>query len=296
MAAATGDENPAPGENHLAGPNFFLHIRRGWHTVCCQLYDTEYLNPQTNMKLSKTLLCGLVAVGSTLLTYGEDVTGTVAVGYNSIYEFRGVDLGSNMVEASASIATTYNGFGFSATAWYATVNDNANNPTPNELDLTLGITKSLGPVNLSGGYIYYNFFGANSANTQELYLGASMEIIAGISASATAYRDVDLFDGTYVDFNLSKTFKPCSAVDIVTVVGMGLADDSGWQLKANGRTLDGYQQFYAMVTVPWTIRKGVTLAPYLRYVNADGALMSEVPGAATGGDHIIGGIKLTCTF
>jgi len=248
------------------------------------------------MKLSNAFVCGLVAAGSTLLTYGEDITGTVAVGYNSIYEFRGVDLGSNMVEASASLATTYNGFGFTATAWYASVNDNAINPTPNELDLTLGITKSLGPVNLSGGYIYYNFFGASETNTQELYLGASMEVVAGISASATAYRDIDLFDGWYFDFNLSKTFKPCSAVDIVTTIGMGLADDSGWQLKANGRTLDGYQHFYAMVSVPWTIRKGVVLAPYLRYVNADGDLLSEIPGTATGHDHVIGGVKLTLAF
>jgi hypothetical protein len=248
------------------------------------------------MKLSKAFVCGLVAAGSSLLTYGEDVTGTAAVGYNSIYEFRGVDLGSNMVEASASLATTYNGFGFSATAWYATINDNANNPTPNELDLTLGITKALGPVNLSGGYIYYNFFGASEFNTQELYLGAGMEVVAGISATATAFRDIDLFDGWYFDFNLAKTFKPCSAVDIVTTVGMGLADNSGWQLKASGGTLDGYQQFYAMVSVPWAIRKGVTLAPYLRYVNGAGELLTDIPGSAKGQNHFIGGVKLTLTF
>jgi hypothetical protein len=248
------------------------------------------------MKLSKVFVHCLLAAGSCLMTNGEEVTGSVAVGYNSIYEFRGVDLGSNMVEASANLATTYNGFGFSASAWYATVNDNANNPTPNELDLTLGITKSLGPVNLSGGYIYYYFSEQTKFNTQELYLGASMELFAGISAAATAYRDIDLFNGWYFDFNLSRTFKPSSCVDIVTTVGLGLADDHGWQLKSNGNTLDGYQQWYAMVSVPWTIRKGVTLAPYLRYVNADSDLVSDVPGGATGQDHLIGGLKLTIAF
>jgi hypothetical protein len=248
------------------------------------------------MKLSKALLGGLLAAGSTLTSTAQEVTGTVALGYNSIYEFRGVDLGSDMVEASASLSTTINGFGFSASAWYATVNDNAINATPNELDLTLGVSKALGPVNLSGGYIYYNFFEATDYNTQELYLGAGMEIVAGITATATAYYDIDRYDGWYGDFNLSKTFKPAACVDIVTTVGVGLADGTGLQLQSNGDTLDGYQQWYAMVAVPWTIRKGVTLAPYVRYVSADSDLVSDYPGGFTGQDHVIGGVKLTIAF
>lgn len=248
------------------------------------------------MKLSKVLLCGLLTAGSTLVTYGDDITGAVAIGYNSIYEFRGVDLGSNMVEASASLSTTYNGFGFTASAWYAAVNDNAINDNPNELDLTLGVTKALGPVNLSGGYIYYNFFDASDYNTQELYLGASMEVVAGIVASTTAYYDIDLYDGWYFDFNLSKTFKPSSCVDIVTTVGVGFADNTALQHKSSGESLDGYNQWYAMVSVPWTIRKGVTLAPYVRYVSADSDLVSDYPGGFTGQDHVIGGVKLTIAF
>jgi hypothetical protein len=248
------------------------------------------------MKLSKALISGLLAAGSTLMAYGEEVTGSAAVGYNSIYEFRGVDLGSNMVEASASVSTTYNGFGFSASAWYATVNDNPINTVANELDLTLGITKALGPVNLSGGYVYYNFFEATKFNTQELYLGANMELIAGISATATAYYDFDLYDGWYGDLNLSKTFKPSSCVDIVTTVGIGLADSTALQFQANGDTLDGYQNFYAMVSVPWKIKETVTLAPYLRYVNADSDLVSDLPGGFTGEDHLIYGLKLSIAF
>jgi hypothetical protein len=248
------------------------------------------------MKLSKALIGPLLATGSTLMTYGEEVTGSVAVGYNSIYEFRGVDLGSNMVEASASVATTYNGFGFTASAWYATVNDNDINSTPNELDLTLGITKALGPVNLSGGYVYYNFFEETKLNTQELYLGASMEVIAGITASATAYYDIDLYNGWFGDLNLSKTFKPSSCVDIVTTVGLALADNNELQLQASGDPLDGYQYFYAMVSVPWTLREGVTLAPYLRYVNADSDLRGDITDFSTGQDHLIGGVKLSIAF
>jgi hypothetical protein len=261
------------------------------------------------MKLSTRFIGSLLAAGSsciisagevtsTLATPAEtpSVTGSAALGYNSIYEFRGVDLGSNMVEASAGLSTTINGFGITASAWYATVNDNANNVTPNELDLTLGITKTLGPVTLSGGYIYYNFFDLTDFNTQEVYLGASMEVIAGISANVTAYRDFDLYDAWYFDCNLSKTFKPTSSVDIVTTVGIGLADDHGLQLKSSGEKLDGYQSCYAMITVPWTIRKGVTLAPYIKYVCADDELVSDYPGGVVGEQHLIGGIKLNLTF
>ncbi|MCX6876732.1 MAG: hypothetical protein NTW21_23420 [Verrucomicrobia bacterium] len=262
------------------------------------------------MKSSKLLIVSLLALGSTLMTRAGEATpapsaagsvaaapqftGTAAIGYNSIYEFRGVDLGNDMVEASVSLATAYNGFGLSLSAWYATVNDD-NNPTPNELDLTLGITKSLGPVNLSGGYIYYSFFEASETNTQELYLGASMEVIAGISASVTAYYDIDRYNGWYGDFNLSKTCKVSDSVSVVTTVGLGVADDHGLQLTDNG-TLDGYQQFYAMVSVPWTIRPNVTLAPYLRYVNASSELVSDIPSNSMGQDHLIGGVKLSFAF
>lgn len=227
------------------------------------------------MKVSNAIIYSLIAAGSSLLSYGQDVTGTAAIGYNSLYEFRGVDLGSNMVEASASLSTTYEGFGFTASAWYATVNDNPINTTPNELDLTFGITKSLGPINLSGGYIYYSFFNATQLNTQELYLGASSEIVAGITLGATAYYDIDLYNGWYFDANLSKTFKPCSCVGIVTAVGVDFAEDTKLQAKANGKALDGYQGFYAMISVPCALRKDVTLTPYVRYVNADSKLATD---------------------
>lgn len=248
------------------------------------------------MKASYSLVCGLLAAASIPSAYAADLTGSIALGYNSIYEFRGVDLGSNMVESSASIATEVNGFGLSATAWYAVVNDNAINPTPNELDMTLAITKAWGPVNLSGGYIYYSYFDASGFNTQELYFGASMDVYAGITASATAYNDIDLYTGWYVDFNLSKTFDVSSCLKVVATTGLGWADDHNLQLKSNLDALDGYQQWYAMITVPWTPREGLTIAPYLRYVDADSELVSDVPGGFTGQNHLITGIKLTLTF
>ena len=249
------------------------------------------------MKVSNAIIYSLIAAGSSFLSYGQEVTGNAAICYNSLYEFRGVDLGSNMVEASASLATTYEGFGFTASAWYATVNDNPINTTPNELDLTFGITKSLGPINLSGGYIYYSFFNATQLNTQELYLGASSEIIAGITLGATAFYDIDLYNGWYFDANLSKTFKPCSCVDIVTAVGVDFAEDTLLQAKANGKALDGYQGFYAMISVPWALRKDVTLTPYVRYVNADSKLATDsVNRSTTGQEHVIGGLKLSLAF
>jgi len=249
------------------------------------------------MKVSNAIIYSLIAAGSSFLSYGQEVTGNAAIGYNSLYEFRGVDLGSNMVEASASLTTTYEGFGFTASAWYATVNDNPINTTPNELDLTFGITKSLGPINLSGGYIYYSFFNATQLNTQELYLGASSEIIAGITLGATAFYDIDLYNGWYFDANLSKTFKPCSCVDIVTAVGVDFAEDTLLQAKANGKALDGYQGFYAMISVPWALRKDVTLTPYVRYVNADSKLATDsVNRSTTGQEHVIGGLKLSLAF
>ena len=248
------------------------------------------------MKSLHTILGGLAAAALAPAASAADLTGSIALGYNSIYEFRGVDLGSNLVDATATLATEINGFGLSASAWYATVNDNANNTTPNELDLTLAVTKSFGPVNLAAGYIYYSFFDASALNTQELYLGASMDVFRGLTASATLYNDVDLYTGFYADFNLSKSFDVSSCLKVVATADLGWADDHNLQVKTNGDALDGYQQWYAMVSMPWTPREGLTLAPYIRYVDAASDLVSDYPGGSTGDDHFIAGLKLTLEF
>ena len=255
-----------------------------------------HLQP-TNMKRTLTTCLLLAALGSlasaaTAWQFG----GAGAVGYCSIYEFRGVDLGSNMVEASATTTATYGDLVFSASAWYAAVNDNAVNPTPNELDLTLAFAKKLGPVNLTGGYIYYAFNDASAFNAQELYLGAGMDIYAGVSANLTAYREIDLYDGWYVDFNLSKTCEINSCLSVVTTAGCGFAEDNGWQLESNGDTLDGFQQWYLSVSMPWKFREGFALTPFVKYVDAASDLVSDIPGGGTGADHLIYGAKLSFSF
>ncbi|MBN8457906.1 MAG: hypothetical protein J0M04_08710 [Verrucomicrobia bacterium] len=222
--------------------------------------------------------------------------GSGAIGYNSIYEFRGVDLGSDMVEASAGLTATYGDLVLGASLWYAAVNDNPTNPTPNELDMTLSFTKPLGPVTLTGGYIYYDFENANASNTQELYLGASMEVYAGISASTTVFRDIDLFDGWYFDVNLSKSFELSPCLSLVTTAGCGFADDNGLQLQSNGDTLDGFNQWYLSLSMPWKFREGFTLTPFLKYVDADSDLVSDIPGGSTGDDHLVYGLKLGFEF
>jgi hypothetical protein len=235
---------------------------------------------------------GSAASAATAWQFG----GSGAIGYNSIYEFRGVDLGSNMVEATATATATYGDLVFGASAWYAAVNDNAINPTPNELDPTLSVSKAFGPVTVTGGYIYYAFNDASAADAQELYLGASMEIYAGVAANLTAYREIDLYDGWYVDFNLSKTCELSSCLSVVTTAGCGFADGHGWQLESDGTTLDGFQHWYLAVSLPWEFREGFTLAPYMKYVAADSDLVSDVPGAGTGDEHLVYGVKLNFSF
>lgn len=249
------------------------------------------------MKPTSPITCLLLATLATAPAHaGWEFGGSGGLGYNSIYEFRGVDLGSDMVEASAGLTAKYDDLTLSASAWYAAINDNAVNPTPNELDLTLAFSKPLGPVTLTGGYIYYDYVDASATNTQELYLGASMEIYAGVAASATVYRDVDLFDGWYVDANLSKTFELSSCLGLVATAGCGYADEHGWQLKSDGSTLEGFQQWYLSVSMPWKFRDGLTLTPYLKYVDADSDLVSDIPGGSTGDNHLVFGAKLTFEF
>jgi hypothetical protein len=84
----------------------------------------------------------------------------VHVGYSSLYEFRFVDLGSDLIEAGIDLSYDLNeNFGLSAGAWYGSVNDSQTfGNSFNELDLYAAATTSLGPVSLELGYIFYYTF------------------------------------------------------------------------------------------------------------------------------------------
>jgi len=238
---------------------------------------------------------------------GSDLVGQVHVGYGSQYEFRFVDLGSDLVEAGLNLSYDINeNFGLSAGAWYGSVTDSQTfGNSFNELDLYAAVSTNLGPVSLELGYIYY-FFSETPGpdDTQEVYLSAGMDVFWGINASATYFYDFDSNNGWYLQPELTKSFELTDCLGLNLSAGVGVSDGHGRQLAdtlgAVG-TADGFQGWYVKAELPWQVRENVTFAPYVKYVDADSDLVSDTPsvagtGTLGGREHLIGGVKLTVGF
>jgi len=264
---------------------------------------------------ASALAAGYASAGSTApiqsapatVTSGSDLTGEVHVGYSSLYEFRFVDLGSDLIEAGIDLSYDLNeNFGLSAGAWYGSVNDSQTfGNSFNELDLYAAASTNLGPVSLELGYIYYFFSDTpGTVDTQEVYLSAGMDLFWGVNASATAYYDFDSNNGWYLQPELSKSFEFTDCIGLNLSAGVGIADGHGLQISdtlGSVGTADGFQGWFVKAELPWQFRENMTLAPYVKYVDADSDLVSDTPlvggtGTLGGREHLIGGVKLTVGF
>ncbi|MEK7948885.1 hypothetical protein [Luteolibacter soli] len=257
-------------------------------------------------KYTKTI--GALAAASTLVAgYAsagdlEGFTGEVHVGYHSNYDFRFVDLGSDLVEAGVDVAYALNAdWSLKAGAWYGSVNDSqtiAGNF--NELDLYAAAATSLGPVDLEFGYIFYTYPDTNgSSDTQEVYLSAFTDVAWGITAGATYFYDFDSNNGWYLQPEIRKSFQFNDCVSLNLSAGLGIADGLNYQVPANPLSVgshDGYQGYFLKAELPWKFRDNVTLAPYVKYTDADNDLAGDINSIEGGQEHIITGVKLAVSF
>jgi uncharacterized protein (TIGR02001 family) len=251
-----------------------------------------------------TKYVGALAAASALVAgyASAEIEGEIHVGYSSEYEFRFVDLGADLIEAGVDLSYQINEtFAVSAGAWYGSVNDAQNiGGNFNELDLYTAVSTDLGPVALELGYIYYFFPDTpGTFDTQEVYLSASTEVVWGITAGATFFYDFDSQNGWYLQPEISKSFEFNECLALNVTAGIGIADGHGLQVSANPGsvgTADGFQGWFIKAELPWEFRDGVTLAPYIKYADADSKLASDINSLQGGGDHLVAGVKLSVGF
>ncbi|RYD67597.1 MAG: hypothetical protein EOP83_02490 [Verrucomicrobiaceae bacterium] len=256
----------------------------------------KYTKTVGALAAASALVAGYASAGDL-----EGFTGEVHVGYHSIYDFRFVDLGSDLVEAGVDVSYALNeDWTIKAGAWYGSVNDSqtiAGNF--NELDLYAAVATSLGPVNLETGYIFYTYPDTNGADTQEVYLSAFVDIVWGISAGATYFYDFDANNGWYLQPELRKSFEFNDCLALNLSVGVGVADGMDTQVDANPFSVgshDGYQGYFIKAELPWQFRENMTLAPYVKYTDADSDLAGDINSLEGGQEHIVTGVKLAVSF
>lgn len=246
------------------------------------------LNYEKNMRnYNKTI--GILAA-ATALTAGvaqAEIEGDVYAGYSTDYIFRGVSLAEDIAEAGVNLSTTcpLTQGTLSAGVWYGSGNDQSG-LFENQTISSIGLTKEVANYDLSVGFINYDNNGGTQIGTQEIYVGASTEVIDGINFGVTAFFDVDANESLYVEAAASKSFEVNSTVNLNLSAGVGFYD-------GDDNIDDGFNHWFLGASLPWAARENLTVTPFVKYVQTDSDYNS---GISTDGDEVIGGVRLSVGF
>ena len=246
---------------------------------------------------------GALAAASALVAgnASAEVEYTLGTGYTSEYIFRGQNLGQDLVEASASASTEWNGLGLSAGAWYGSydkndgrgldVNGDAFDESDvDELDLFAEASKDLGFVTAALGYIYYmneDIISRTGLATvvddvQEVYVKLSRDL-GFANAYAAYYWDIEGDNDGYSEVGLSRGFElsQCLTLNIGTNIGYMWEDDqdTAWTTKAS---------------LDWGFAESAKLSPFVALAVQ---LTDDDDNYSAGfGNELIGGCMLSTSF
>jgi len=204
----------------------------------------------------------------------------IHTGYTNQYLFRGLDLGDNLVEVGADVATEWNGLGLSAGAWYGSF-ANGNNDF-DELDLYGEVSKDLGFASLAVGYISYQNLRALGDDAQEVYFSASKEFF-GVDFSLTYFWDIETDNDGYTELGASKGFElsPCLTLNTGATLAY-LCEESE------------FAHLTAKVSLDWAFTETATISPF---VAASWGLTSEAGNTHSAADEeFVGGTMLSVSF
>jgi hypothetical protein len=278
---------------------------------CSSLFQSGAARKQaateTNTKKYMQNYCktiGALAAASALVAgnASAEVEYTLGTGYTSEYIFRGQNLGQDLVEASATASTEWNGIGLSAGAWYGSydqatggvaVQDAAGNAIGtfdeydvDELDLFAEASKDLGFVTAAVGYIYYmneDSFGFND-DVQEVYVKFSRDL-GFANAYAAYYWEVEgnSNHGDYSEIGLSRGFElnQCLTCNLSTNIGYMWehSQDTSWTTKAS---------------LDWGFAESAKLSPFVALAVQ---LTDDNDNYTSGfGNELVGGCMLSTSF
>jgi hypothetical protein len=260
---------------------------------CSSLFHTGTARKQaateTNTKKYMQNYCktiGALAAASALVAgnASAEVEYNLGTGYTSEYLWRGANLGEDLVEATVSATTEWNGFGWTAGAWYGSYDRNEFDDTDvveydvDELDLFAEVSKDL-------GYIYYmNEDTYNIVDdSQEVYVKLSRDL-GFASAYAVYFWDVEGDNDGYSEIGLSRGFElnQCLTLNLSTNYGFMFEEtqDTAWTTKA---------------ALDWGFAENAKLSPF---VALSVALSDNQHGEYYGDtkNELVGGCMLSTTF
>ena len=241
-------------------------------------------------------------------------TAAVDLGVFSQYIWRGLELSHNSVVIQPSVTLGYEGFSFNV--WgnmdtdLKTRNSNASTSRYTETDLTLSYAKTLGPVKLTGGYIYYALGGtppagssdinASSLDSQEVFVSATLDTI--LSPTLSVYREIAHSPAWYVNLGISHS-QP-----IVDKITLDLAASAGYYYSDTTNMVEvndpesKYRELHnGLISAGFTIPFGeyFSVKPMIAYSFPLSSKADDYITAASIGDNsnfVYGGVTLSMAF
>lgn len=229
---------------------------------------------------------------------------TLSLDLNSSYVWRGITFNDGLV-AQPSLTVSKNGFGLNV--WgnydmsYYTVGDvTVNNYDFQEIDLTAFYSFSIKKVDISVGVIDYQYPSIGGASTTELYIGAGVPIVGGLSAAVNFNYDVDQVKSFYTSVGLTYVLPLNDRLDLNAGAKVGFAGKDFAEYYSSAATEGGFYDYGLNLGLTYSISKALSVGANINYVNSlnSDALPDANPDAGVYGvdTKFYGGINITYNF
>ena len=208
----------------------------------------------------------------------DEIGAELTFGYDSIYMFRGVDFGDNLMWSDVNVTLPLvEGLELNAGAWYASLaeDDYA------ELDLYGGLEYAVTEdFSVGVGYTWY-YFARTGDEVDEV--GASLTYsLAGIDFGVNYYYDFET-DGSYYEVGASYEIPFTDSIALAPAVTVGFGDDY--------YGVSGGNHVGLVLGLPIQLTRSASLTPYI-----GGNIPNDALDDLGEDDQVYGGAALTVSF
>lgn len=211
------------------------------------------------------------------------LSGSLSVGYDSMYNFRGVDFGSDAIWSEIDLNIDLSDtVGLNFGTWYTNPTGSiGGSDATDELDLYAFLTTSIGAIDVSVGGVAF-FFTEAGATAQEIGFELGYSPVDALSLGFAYFYDLET-EGSYLELNAGTSFELTDTLAIELGGGISYGDSY--------YGVSGFNHAFASASIPIAITDALTLTPYIASTwSIDGL---EDLGE---GDHLYGGASLSVGF
>ena len=227
-----------------------------------------------------------VIAGLSVAMFGAaqaELEGSVHVGINTEYIFRGVDQNSansdSMMEAGLDLGLgSVAGWDVGVNLWYASQQGGTGF---DEADYSASASRSFGCVDTSLTYIYYDFPSNGASSAEELALGFSTELLGG-DVGFTYFMEIEGDNDGYSELTYDRSFAICDACTL----GLGAT------IAYDFETSDVHHYGLSAV-VNYAVNDVLTVSPYVSATFAEDGAQN---GAPLQDDELFGGLLVSAAF